>query len=170
MCCLSWFVLSECVYVSRHVLCLQALMCGQISGLLCLWWQSEAFVCSSLPSALLAWCLLSHWLTQPFLSLSPCLSLSIPLSLSSSLCIMCSGGPSLHVAAGWICLQGQPALSAVILTWLFARTTAEITKRSVSPPAPPSLLTQPRSAVNHKRRWLPCSLIESTFPFSSDTA
>lgn len=37
----------------------------------------------------------------------------------------------------------------------------------IHPPLP--LLTQPRSAVNHKRRWLPCSLIESTFPFSSDS-
>lgn len=53
-----------CVSVGLH--CLQALMCGQISGLPCLWWESEAFVCSSLPSAPLAWCPLSHWLTQRF--------------------------------------------------------------------------------------------------------
>lgn len=46
--------------------------------------------------------------------------LSPSLSLSPSLCNACCGSPSLHVAAGWICLRGQPALSAVILTWLFA--------------------------------------------------
>lgn len=64
------------------------------------------------------------------------LSLFPSLSLSPSLCNICCGGPSLHVAAGWICLRGQPALSAVILTWLFARTAAEITEHSVSPTRP----------------------------------
>lgn len=33
---------------------------------------------------------------------------------------LCCGSLSLHVAAGWICLWGQPTLSAFILTWLFA--------------------------------------------------
>ena len=50
---------------SPPLLCLQALMCGQISGLPCLWWESEAFVCSFPP-------------------ISP-ISLMSPLSLTDSL-------------------------------------------------------------------------------------
>lgn len=103
------------------------------------------------------------------ISLMPPLSLTHSTFFYLSVCNMCCGGPSLHVAAGWISLRGQPALSAVILTWLFFFFAAEITKRSVSPPSSPLLprsLVSLESAVNHKRRWLPCSLIESTF--SSD--
>ena len=46
-------------------------------------------------------------------------SLSLSLSLCLSGLCMSSRG-RLHMAAGWITrLQGQPALSAVILTWLY---------------------------------------------------
>lgn len=50
--------------------------------------------------------------------------------------------------------------------FFFPQTAAEITQRPVSPTLPSSSLAQPTSAVNHKRRRLLSSLIESTPSFS----
>lgn len=103
------------------------------------------------------------------------LPLFLFLSLSLSLALYNVQWRSVLACGSRVDLPARTACTVcchidVAFFFFFARTAAEITKCSVSAPAPHSLLTQPRSAVNHKRRWLPCSLIESTFPFSSDTA